>query len=99
MWVDPRLPCTGRGSDTLSPRHLTRLFSSELGTTPARWLESVRVHRACELLLEGHAVTATAQRAGFGSGETLRRAFDRQLGTTPSQYRARFAQAGTTHHP
>ena len=82
----------------LPPRHLTWLFSSELGTTPARWLESVRVHRACELLLEGHTVTATAQRAGFGSDETLRRAFDRQLGTTPSQYRARFAQAGTNHH-
>lgn len=82
----------------LSPRHLTRLFSSELGTTPARWLESVRVHRACELLLEGHTVTATAKRSGFGSDETLRRAFDRQLGTTPTQYRSRFAQAGTAHH-
>lgn len=81
----------------LSPRHLTRLFSRELGTTPARWLESVRVHRACELLLEGHTVTVTAQRSGFGSDETLRRAFDRQLGTTPTQYRARFAQAGTGH--
>lgn len=79
----------------LSPRHLSRLFSSELGTTPARWLETVRVDRARRLLLEGLSVTATAQHAGFGSDETLRRAFDRRLGTTPTEYRARFSGART----
>ncbi|MZD04935.1 helix-turn-helix domain-containing protein [Streptomyces sp. SID5785] len=74
----------------VSPRHLTRLFRSELGTTPARWVEQVRVDRAQQLLLDGRSVTAAARLSGLGSDETLRRAFARHLGTTPSEYRERF---------
>lgn len=75
----------------LSPRHLHRLFVAELGATPARWLEGVRLDRACRLILDGRSVTRAAELSGFGSDESLRRAFGRQLGTTPSEYRARFA--------
>jgi transcriptional regulator GlxA family with amidase domain len=78
----------------VSPRHLTRLFRSELGTTPGRWLERVRFDRAQQLLLEGHGVTAAAFGSGLGSDETLRRVFARQLGTTPSEFRARFGTTG-----
>ncbi|MBR7827848.1 GlxA family transcriptional regulator [Actinospica sp. MGRD01-02] len=74
----------------VSPRHLTRLFRSELGTTPARWLERVRLDRAQQLLLDGHSVTAAAHISGLGSDETLRRAFARHLNTTPTEFRARF---------
>ncbi|WP_424216682.1 GlxA family transcriptional regulator (plasmid) [Streptomyces sp. BI20] len=87
--ADHSLPSMA-ASAAVSTRHLTRLFRTELGTTPARWVERVRVDLACRLLLEGHAVTAVARRAGLGSDETLRRAFARHLGTTPSDYRARF---------
>ncbi len=83
----------------LSPRHLTRVFRAELGTTPARWLERVRLDRAQQLLLEGHSVTSAAHGSGLGSDETLRRAFARHLGTTPSEYRARFATTGTRTVP
>lgn len=75
----------------VSPRHLTRLFRTELGTTPARWLERVRLDRARQLLLDGHSVTTAAQGSGLGSDETLRRVFARHLGTTPSEFRARFS--------
>ena len=75
----------------VSPRHLTRLFHTELGTTPARWLEHVRLDRARQLLLTGHSVTAAARASGLGSDETLRRVFAKHLGTTPSEYRMRFA--------
>lgn len=78
----------------VSPRHLTRLFRSELGTTPGRWLERVRLDRARQLLLDGHGVTAAAHVSGLGSDETLRRAFARHLGTTPSEFRARFGTTG-----
>ena len=74
----------------VSPRHLTRLFQAELGTTPARWVERVRLDRAQQLLLGGHSITAAAQHSGFGSDETLRRAFARHLAITPTQYRERF---------
>lgn len=75
----------------VSVRHLNRLFHDELGTTPARWIESVRLDRARHLILQGRSVATTARLAGFGSDESLRRAFARRMHTTPSEYRARFA--------
>ncbi|OKI00354.1 AraC family transcriptional regulator [Streptomyces sp. CB02923] len=74
----------------VSTRHLTRLFRSELHTTPARWVERVRLDHAQRLLLDGHGITSAARHSGFGSDETLRRAFARHLGTTPTDYRRRF---------
>jgi transcriptional regulator GlxA family with amidase domain len=61
----------------VSARHLTRLFQAELGMTPARWVEQVRLDRAQQLVLDGHSITAAAEHSGFGSDETLRRAFGR----------------------
>ncbi|MEL4356808.1 MULTISPECIES: GlxA family transcriptional regulator [unclassified Luteococcus] len=75
----------------LSPRHLARLFTDELGTTPARWLTELRLDHACRLILDGYTVTETALASGFGSDESLRRAFAKHLGSTPSEYRERFA--------
>ncbi|MBP1327441.1 transcriptional regulator GlxA family with amidase domain [Leucobacter exalbidus] len=75
----------------VSTRHLSRLFQTEVGTTPARWLEEIRVDAARALILEGHPVSQAAQLSGFGSDETQRRAFARHLGTTPSTFRDRFA--------
>ncbi|MCF2527241.1 GlxA family transcriptional regulator [Yinghuangia soli] len=74
----------------LSVRHLTRLFHDQLGTTPAGYVEAARVAAAQGLLASGATVTGAAQRSGFGSDESLRRAFARRLGVTPSAYRARF---------
>ncbi|MFG3023649.1 GlxA family transcriptional regulator [Streptomyces sp. NPDC048254] len=88
--ADHSLPALA-ASAAVSPRHLTRLFRAELGTTPARWVERVRLDRAQQLLLEGHSVTSAAQHSGLGTDETLRRAFARHLGTTPTHYRRRFA--------
>ncbi|MFV8182938.1 MULTISPECIES: DJ-1/PfpI family protein [unclassified Streptomyces] len=88
--ADHSLP-TMAASAAVSTRHLARLFQAELHTTPARWVERVRLDRAQQLLLDGHSVTAAAQRSGLGSDETLRRAFARHLRTTPTEYRKRFA--------
>jgi transcriptional regulator GlxA family with amidase domain len=74
----------------VSTRHLTRLFGEEVGTTPGRWVERIRLELAQQLLLQDWSVTAAAQRSGLGSDETLRRVFDRHLGITPSEYRRRF---------
>ncbi|GAA2264711.1 GlxA family transcriptional regulator [Streptomyces atrovirens] len=75
----------------VSPRHLTRLFSAELGTTPGKFVETVRLDHAKALLDAGHGVTETARVAGFGSAETLRRTFVARFGVPPAHYRARFA--------
>jgi len=75
----------------LSERHLRRLFAADTGTTPARFVERIRVEAARERLESGAApVETVAASCGFGSPETMRRAFLRVLGVGPSDYRARF---------
>lgn len=77
----------------LSTRQLTRLFRSELGMTPAGYVEMVRIDAARAALDAGRTVTDTAHLAGFGSTETLRRAFVDHLGVSPKAYRDRFRTA------
>ncbi|GAA1077175.1 GlxA family transcriptional regulator [Nocardiopsis composta] len=74
-----------------SSRHLTRLFRDQVGATPAAHVESVRVEAAQALLEAGETAASAARRSGLGSAESLRRAFLRRLGVTPSAYRSRFA--------
>jgi transcriptional regulator GlxA family with amidase domain len=78
---------------SVSPRHLTRLFHEELGTTPAKYVESVRFDSAKAALEGGHTITGAAQRAGYGSPESLRRAFVSRLGVSPRAYQQRFRSA------
>ncbi|MFJ9567178.1 GlxA family transcriptional regulator [Streptomyces fuscichromogenes] len=80
----------------VSPRHMTRLFHDEMATTPARYVEQVRME-AAQAMLEGSddPMATVARRTGFGSAESLRRAFTRNLGVTPGAYRARFRTTRT----
>lgn len=80
----------------MSPRHLTRLFHTEIGTTPRAYVDSVRLHAACTALEQGATVTEAVTRAGFAGGDALRRAFRAQIGVTPHEYQRRFATAGTS---
>jgi len=76
----------------LSPRHFARLFRSEVGITPAAWVEEARVSAARRLLeQENEAPKQVAARCGFTDADTLRRAFARHVGVTPAEYRKRFA--------
>jgi transcriptional regulator GlxA family with amidase domain len=78
-----------------SERHLTRLFAEQLDTTPARYVERVRVEAARGLLERGDdSLNVVAKRSGFGSEETLRLAFVRHLGVSPGGYRAHFRTTG-----
>jgi transcriptional regulator GlxA family with amidase domain len=78
------------GRCDLSDRHFRRLFVQTTGTTPGRFVERVRVEAARDLLEGGLPVATTASRSGFGSPETMRRAFLRVIGVGPADYRARF---------
>ncbi|MFD6137327.1 GlxA family transcriptional regulator [Isoptericola sp. NPDC060257] len=79
----------------VSERQLTRLFKNELGTTPAAYVESVRVEAARQRLeTTDDTLERVATACGFGTTDTLTRAFRRRLDTTPAQYRARFRLAG-----
>jgi transcriptional regulator GlxA family with amidase domain len=75
----------------LSERQLSRVFRRELGTTPADYVEQVRVESARGLLeSEADPLDLVAARTGFASAEVMRRAFHRRLGASPRDYRDRF---------
>jgi len=77
---------------SLSPRHFARRFQSEIGVTPARYVEQVRLEAARRLLEDSaEPVEGVAARCGFGTAETMRRVFLRRLGVGPAEYRRRFA--------
>jgi transcriptional regulator GlxA family with amidase domain len=91
--VDHSVSSLARRMD-LSPRHFARLFRSEVGITPATWVEAARVTAARRLLESGRdAPKQVAGQCGFADADTLRRAFARHVGVTPAEYRKRFARA------
>ena len=75
----------------MSPRNFARAFRRETGMTPAAYVESVRVEQA-RIALEASdtQVDLIAAHCGFGTAETMRRAFHRRLGVGPAAYRSRF---------
>jgi transcriptional regulator GlxA family with amidase domain len=77
----------------LSPRHLTRLFRSEMSTTPTRYVELIRFDLAKAFLDQGHTATQAAALAGFPSYESMRRVFAREVALSPAAYQRRFATA------
>ena len=78
----------------MSERNFARCFTAEVGVTPARYVEQVRMETARRLLEDtGDGVDAVAARAGFGTAETMRRTFLRHLRTSPTEYRRRFRAA------
>lgn len=78
----------------MSPRHFARCFRDETGTTPARFVEAARLEAARRRLEESDdSIESIARACGFGTAETMRRAFVRVLHVAPTEYRRRFATA------
>lgn len=78
----------------MSPRTFARSFRAEVGTTPAAFVQASRVEAARRLLEASAMGTAEIARAcGFGTVETMHRAFRRTVHTTPGQYRRAFSTA------
>lgn len=75
----------------MSPRNFARVFTREVGTTPARYVAAVRLETARRLLEEtSEPLETVCVASGHGTPETLRRAFLREVGVAPGQYRERF---------
>jgi AraC-like DNA-binding protein len=73
---------------SLSPFYLTRIFKARYGVPPYRYLISVRIHRASELLRDSSfTVTQICHRSGFNSLSHFITTFRRHTGMSPSQYR------------
>ncbi len=87
---DLTVPALARRAD-MSDRNFARAFRRETGMTPAAYVEAARVERARIALESGDLpVESIARQAGFGTVETMRRAFRRRVGVSPIDYRDRF---------
>jgi transcriptional regulator GlxA family with amidase domain len=81
-------PATLAARAGVSPRHLSRLFTAHLGTTPAQAVRVARTEAAARLVRSsGLSMAAVARRCGFGSAETLRQAFLDHYGVTGDRIR------------
>ena len=76
----------------MAPRTFARTYTSNLGRTPAKTVEAMRLEAACRALEEtALPLKSIAASAGYGEEQNLRRVFQRQLGISPAEYRNRFS--------
>jgi transcriptional regulator GlxA family with amidase domain len=77
----------------MSPRNFRRVFAATFATTPARFVERLRLEQACVQLTSRHEpIERIARGVGFNSVDAFHRAFRNRYAITPGQYRQRFGQ-------
>ncbi len=82
----------------MSERTFARTFRAETGTTPAYFIETLRLEAARRLLESTDlTVDAIARTVGYKHGKTLHRVIARRLSTTPDAYRQQIASTTATH--
>ncbi len=75
----------------MSPRNFARVFTKEMKTTPAKFVERLRVEAARRRLEESHnSMETIASECGFGNVNSMRNVFQRTLKIAPGQYRRHF---------
>lgn len=102
MWILENLARADLNVDLLaervqmSPRNFTRVYKGKTGLTPAKAVENFRLEAARRLLEDSDRnIDQVAQLCGFGDEGRMRKAFQRRLRLSPSEYRQRLA-AGET---
>ena len=78
----------------LSKSTLLRAFTRTKGITPYRYLETIRINRAKELLEQGVSPIDTAVQTGFSDQSHFNRFFRQFIGVTPGVYRDIFEKRG-----
>jgi transcriptional regulator GlxA family with amidase domain len=72
----------------MSPRHFARAFTAEIGTTPAKVVEGLRLEAARLAVETSHLhLDHIAASTGFGDSSRMRRAFVRSFGMSPQSLR------------
>jgi transcriptional regulator GlxA family with amidase domain len=72
----------------MSVRNFERVFTRELGKTPSHYVLQMRAEAARrQLETTDQGLKQIAAACGFGSTDSMRRAFLRSVGTTPHKYR------------
>jgi transcriptional regulator GlxA family with amidase domain len=84
----------------MSPRTFVRQFKTQFNTTPARWVQSLRVEAAMQHLEDPNTpLSKVARITGFRDEQALRRAFLQQIAMTPKDYRERFGELDRDRGP
>jgi len=77
----------------MSTRTFLRRFEEATGTTPNKWLLTLRLKTACDHLEDSAlSVDSIAIKTGFGTSANLRQHFRTSLDTTPTAYRQTFSR-------
>lgn len=72
----------------LSGTHFRRLFNSIMGCAPLEYIHSLRVNRACDMLLSSDAsILNISLSVGFDSVSSFNRQFVKIMGVSPSVWR------------
>ncbi len=70
---------------SITPQYFHRLFVGCMGTTPAKYIENLRLRRAKELLETGkYSVSGVLTVCGYENAANFTRSFRRLFGVTPS---------------
>lgn len=81
----------------LSKSTLLRAFTKSKGITPYRYLQTVRISRAKELLEQGVSTIDTAVQTGFSDQSHFSSFFHMFIGLSPAAYRRIFKEGGRNH--
>jgi transcriptional regulator GlxA family with amidase domain len=72
----------------MSARHFARAFQAEIGVTPSKAIERLRIEVARQRVQSGReAIETVARSIGFRDPERMRRAFIRAFGQPPQALR------------
>jgi transcriptional regulator GlxA family with amidase domain len=76
----------------VSPQHLCSMFKSEIGETPVRYINGLRMEKARELLEDDNSSTLSikeiAAKVGCRDFSHFVRDFQQRFGLSPKRYRA-----------
>ena len=87
--ADERLTLCGLSKQAgLSPSYFQRVFKTAFGVSPKAYQDAIRMKRFKAALTEGDDVTGAIFSAGFGSISRVYGEGERNLGMTPTAYRA-----------
>lgn len=76
----------------MSERNFYRRFKQQMGTSPARYVEQLRLDYARQLLTDKDWPNKRiAQACGYPQVDVFRRAFERRFSVSPKEYRHRFS--------
>jgi transcriptional regulator GlxA family with amidase domain len=77
----------------MSARHFSRAFAVDTGLPPGQYVDRTRIEAARRCLEDTtRRIEEVSRTCGYGTAESMRRAFIRTLGMSPVEYRRRFCR-------